>query len=102
MLFLLVLVSKATWGLYAKERESQKNLGRVEAELSELQLREERLSGDIARLQTSEGIETEIRGQFQVAKPGEKMIVLVDDRKNDAKPRPTERSLVSRFFDFFR
>ncbi len=102
ILLLLVLVSKATWGLYAKERESQKNLDKVAAELSELRLREARLRTDIDRLQTTEGIETEIREQFQVAKPGERMVVLVSDRKNAPKQKVEERSLVGKFFDLFR
>lgn len=102
LLLLLVLVGRATWGLYAKERESRRNLDRVEAELLGLQLREEKLRADIARLKTPEGVETEIREQFQVAKPGEKMIVLVDDRQENPEQKAEERSLLSKFLDIFR
>lgn len=102
LLFLLVLVGKATFGLYAKERDSRKNLERAEAELSDLKLREDRLRADIIRLQTAEGIEAEIRGQFQVAKPGEKMVVLVEDQKSTPEQKVEERSLVGKFFDLFR
>ena len=99
---LLVLVGKATWNLYAKERESRRNLDRVEAELLGLQLREEHLRADIARLKTPEGIEEEIREQFQVAKPGERMVVLVPDRAGEPEPQAEEQSLLSKFFDMFR
>ena len=99
---LLVLVGKATWGLYDKERESQKNLDRVEADLSGLTLREEKLEQDIARLRTPEGIESEIREQFQVARPGESMVVLVEDTKEPPEQTVEERSLISKFFDLFR
>lgn len=99
---LLVLVSKATWGLYDKERESRRNLDRVEADLLALTLREEQLAKDIARLRTPEGIESEIREQFQVAKPGESMVVLVEDKSEPAEQEDEEPSLMSRFFDLFR
>jgi len=99
---LFALVSKSTWGLYAKERESSKNLNRIEQELSALTLREERLQNDIARLKTPEGIEFEIREQFQVAKHGEQMVVLVPEQKNKPEQKIEERSLVSKFLDIFR
>lgn len=102
LLVLLALAGKATWGLYAKERESRKNLNRVEDELHGLELREERLQADIARLKTPEGIEMEIREQFQVAKPGEKMVVLVPDRAGEPGEKAEEPSLLSRFLDIFR
>lgn len=99
---LLVLVSKATWGLYDKERESRRNLDRVEADLLALTLREEQLTKDIARLRTPEGIESEIREQFQVAKPGESMVVLVEDKSEPMEQEGEDPSLISRFFDLFR
>ena len=99
---LLLLVGKATWGLYAKERESMKNLNRVEAELSALTERERTLQEDISKLQTPEGLESEIREQFQVAKPGERMIVLVGEEKAAAVESVMEQSFVSKFFDLFR
>ncbi len=102
LLLVLIVVSKATLSLYAKERESQKNLSLAEANLSTLALREERLRSDIARLKTSEGIDAEIRSQFQVAKPGEKMVVLVDDRKKEAEAPLEQKSIVTKFFDLFR
>ena len=102
LFLLLLLVSKATWSLYDKERESRKNLDRVEADLLALSLREEQLKKDIARLRTPEGIESEIREQFQVAKPGESMVVLVEDKRELEEEEDKDPSLVSRFFDLFR
>ena len=102
LFLLLLLVSKATWSLYDKERESRKNLDRVEADLLALSLREEQLKKDITRLRTPEGIESEIREQFQVARPGESMVVLVEDTKESPEQTVEERSLISKFFDLFR
>lgn len=102
LLFLLMLVGKATWNLYVKERESRTNLTRVEAELFNLNLRATRLRGDITRLQSPEGIESEIREQFQVAKPGERMVVLVNKKGPETEHKVIEQSLVSKFFNLFR
>ena len=102
LLVLLVLLGKATWSVYSKEKESRRNLGRVENELAALQAREKSLRSDIEYLQTPEGVETEIREQFQVAKPGERMVVLVDEHKGEPEEKVPERSLVLKFFDLFR
>lgn len=102
LLLLIALMGKATWGVYEKERESRKQLQLVEAELRALAAREDLLQDDITRLKTPEGIETEIREQFQVAKPGERMVVLVEDRRAKQEAEPVAQSLVSKFFDLFR
>ena len=102
LFLLLILVAKATWSVYNKEHESRKRLDSVESSLTALQAREKKLREDIDRLKTPEGMETQIREQFQVAKPGERMVVLVDGKKDDKTNAPKEASVVSRFFDLFR
>ena len=37
------------------------------------------LSSEIERLKTKDGIEEEIRNKFNVVKPGEHLVVIVDD-----------------------
>lgn len=102
LLLLIALLSRATWGVYEKERESRKYLERAETELAALAARENLLQDDITRLKTREGIETEIREQFQVAKPGERMVVLVEERRTAKEEDIAEQSLLSKFFDLFR
>lgn len=102
LLLFTVLISKAAWDMYAKERESQRQLEAVESELAALVARENLLQDDLARLKTPEGIEAEIRAQFQVAKPGEQMVVLVEGRSAAPEEKIPVQSLMSRLFDFFR
>ena len=65
-----------------KETDHKKILAQKEIEI--LWGREKSLNEDIAKMQTEEGIEDTIRGKFQVTKPGEKMITIVDEQdKND-------------------
>lgn len=101
LFIMLIFVAKAAVGVFYKERESKKNLLRVEENLSALQAREDKLKEEIERLKTPEGVEAEIREQFQVAKPGERMVVLVEE-KIETPEKQIERSMVSKFFDLFR
>lgn len=101
LLALILLIGRATWSVYKKEQGSGQNLHRATAELAALEAREKNLTEKIRRLKTPEGVEAEIREQFQVAKPGERMVVVVED-KNPPKEEEVKHSLVSRFFDFFR
>lgn len=101
LLALIALMGKATWGVYLKEKQSRMSLDRAAATLSSLEAREQRLTEKIERLKTLEGVEAEIREQFQVAKPGERMVVIVEDKKAPQEEAP-KQSLVSKFFDLFR
>ena len=101
LIALIALIGKATWSVYAKERESRKNLDRATEELAALEGRQKNLSAKIDRLKTPEGIEAEIREQFQVAKQGERMVVVVED-KTVPQVEEKKSSFVSKFFDFFR
>ena len=48
-------------------------------EIDDLEKRELSLSIDIAKLETEEGKEEIIRGKYQVAKPGEKVVSIVEE-----------------------
>ncbi len=102
-LFILVaLVGKAVYSVYYKERESRRNLERTREELASLQARQNSLKNVVSRLQTPEGREAEIRGQFQVAKPGERMVVIVESEKDQPELRAEKTTIIARFFGLFR
>jgi len=102
LLVLTLLIAKAAWNVYSKEQGSRASMSRAEQELAALKARHAQLSRSIERLKTEQGIEAEIREQFQVAKPGEQMVVLVGEEKAAVLEVVRERSLVSKFFDLFR
>lgn len=102
LLIALALLIKASWGVFERERGNRANLEHAQEELAALEARAASLEEKILRLKSPEGVEAEIREQFQVAKPGEKMVVVVPDTNGaEVVPEPTQ-SLVSRLFDFFR
>ena len=67
-----------------KAVETSKNKKMAESKVAELEVEKEKLSSDIARLKTEAGVEENIREKFGLAKEGEALIVVVDDKnKND-------------------
>lgn len=102
LLIVLALLVQALWGAFGRERENKANLLRAREELAALEARAASLEEKLARLKSPEGVEAEIREQFQVAKPGEKMVVVVPDTGENEVVSEPRQSFVSRLFDFFR
>jgi cell division protein FtsB len=78
MVVLTVLLGRSTWGIYQKHKISSEKRGEALEQLEELQERKEGLERELERLNTERGLEEEIRTKFQVSKPGEETIVLVE------------------------
>jgi len=74
----VVFISFSVYNIYQKSRYAEANRREAEAQLATLKTREERLRADIKRLGTQEGIETELRGRFPIATPGEGVIQIVE------------------------
>ncbi len=98
----VVLLSRAAWNVYLKERESGAHMRAAEEKVVGLETRRIALEKKIAALKTTEGMEAEIRAQFQVAKPGERMVVVIEPKDITASTVIPTQSLLSRFFDIFR
>ena len=73
----------ATWDVYKKVRDTEKNVAAVAETYDELKIRELELTGKIDSLETPLGVETEIREKFGLVKEGEEMIVIVDPPKEE-------------------
>lgn len=103
VLFLLViLILFFIWnmiGLFDKMQDTVKNRKIVEDKINELQKDKEKLSFDIASLNTDKGIEESIRNKFGLAKEGEDMIVVVED-KNLSEVKKGEET--KGFFSFLK
>ncbi len=95
-------LSRAVWSVYQKERDSGAHARAAEEKLAALEARQRALEKKISGLKTREGVEAEIRSQFQVAKPGERMVVVVEKKDAAAPPALPTQSLLSRFFGIFR
>ena len=89
LVFLACLLLIFAWGIFGfmgKMRETIENKNIAESKLTQLQKEKEQLSSDIAKLKTNEGVEASIRDKFGLAKEGEGVIIIVDD-KNKEEPK---------------
>ncbi len=82
LLFLiLVILGRTVWFSYQGFKISKSNRDVARLEKEELENRISELEKDIDNLQTDRGLEGEIRDKFGVAKSGEEVIILVDERE---------------------
>ena len=100
---LILIFAWSIIGLVGKMQETAKNKKIAEDKVNELNKGKEKLSSDIAKLKTPTGLEQSIRGKFGLAKEGEGMIVVVED-KNQAETQKTADSggFLSFFLNWFR
>ncbi len=80
VLFVIVIVFAYNLiGLLEKERETSKKKELALDQIESLKKRQTILEGDIARLETDDGIEEAIRDKYQVVKEGEKVVTIVNE-----------------------
>ena len=103
LLALLVLFAvRSVWGVYQKQRESMALRTQAQLYVNELSAREAELHTQIDQLATTEGVESEIRSKFSVAKEGENMAIVVDDEGSATSTHATSSSWWQKFLDLFR
>ncbi len=78
LLIIVLAAFSALWDVYKKERDSRILKEQAEAQLFNLTMQEEHLSGEISRLQTTRGKEEMLRENYEMARQGEHMIVIID------------------------
>ena len=86
VLVLCVLMAVSVYDRYTIEREMADRRAAVEAELVALEDRQMSLEEKVTYLRQERGVEAEIRRNFDVAKEGEQVIVLVDKRRSNEAP----------------
>ena len=103
ILFLLVLVfARSTWVVYTKQRASQdmKNVSLMNVE--ELRLRNDELQSKIERLETTPGVEEEIKLKFNVVKERENMVVIVENEKDNISTTSPKVRLWNKILNFLK
>ena len=87
--------------VYKKSRISVQKFQEIKEERAGLEKRNAELAAEAARLESESGREGEIRTRFDVAKPGEKIIVIVDKNSEDVKINGAENK-AGFFFRFWQ
>ncbi|MBX4198610.1 septum formation initiator family protein [Candidatus Parcubacteria bacterium] len=98
----IVFFSRATWGVYKKEQESAANALQAENSLKRLEDRQKVLNDELTKLQTEEGVEEEIRSKYGVSKPGERVLIIVDDQKATTSLEVPKKGLWQKFKGLFK
>ena len=82
LLILLIVLNgflvRGVWRVYQKSQIAGDNYLSAKERLDILTIRQKVLTDRLASLQTERGLEEQIRGNFSVVKPGEKVVVIVD------------------------
>jgi cell division protein FtsB len=95
---ILVIFIYNLFGLFKKMQETAQNKKNIEDKITELEKSKENLDESITKLNTDKGVEESIRDKFGLAKEGEGMILVVDDKN---APAPEKKDDSSGFFSFF-
>ena len=102
LIFLGVVIIVFSFSIFSfmnKMEETVKNKKIIEDKIAELEKSKEKLNSDIAKLRTESGIEENIREKFGLAKEGENMILIVDDKNSPQTQKPPDSPWFFSFFD---
>lgn len=96
--FLLLVFAFGVVGFMSKMSATRENREVAEKKLIELENKKARLTSEITKLETEDGVEENIREKFGLAKEGEGLIVVVED-KNKVEVIVEEKGWFASFWD---
>ncbi len=96
---IMIFFVYSTVKVFIRSRDAVAKNDEVKKELNDLLKKKNDLEKEIARLRSEAGAEEEIRKKFNVGKPGEKILVIIDKKQEDVKIE--EKDVVSVFFSDF-
>lgn len=100
-LMAIILVILVVWGIVSvvraglKQREAVKLRDESRKELGSLEQKQVDLNQKIEGLSTEQGLEAEVRQRYRVVKPGEQLVIVVDN-KDGATNQATKASFWQR------
>lgn len=105
LLLIFIFVLRGAWDIFQKSQVSKEKLERTQAEFEQVEAKRVNLEADLERLKTETGIEAEIRSKFDVAREGERVIVLIegDEATTTAEQKPEGlRGFFTTIFSWFQ
>ncbi len=97
----LVFLARGTWNLYLKDREALEDLKSTQLRFEKLKERQKSLTASVEKLSTDSGIESEIRDRLQMAKEGEKEIIIVNSDADKEELEPIQPTFLQKLVNFF-
>ena len=101
LLVLVVLLGRSVWERFQIERDMAARAAQAQAELDELSARKDDLEARVEYLEGERGIEEEVRKNFDVAKDGEQVIILMGDVEEETEPAVVSESKPA-WYQFWR
>ena len=83
--FVLTFLIFSTAKVYIKSRNAVSKNEEIKKEVADLEQRKSDLQKEISRLQSESGAEEEVRKKFNVQKPGENALVIVEKNNENDK-----------------
>ena len=80
LLILVILLSISTYNRFTVAQETKKRLDERRIDLEALEIRADVLGSKVQYLENDRGVEEELRNRFDVAKEGEQVIIILDDK----------------------
>lgn len=102
LVFLLVFLGRATWGMYVKEKQTSEAVEQSRKELLELKERYSDWEKKLNKVSTERGVEEIIRENFDMAKEGEGVIVMIDDESKKEDNKKEEKSWWQKIIGIFK
>ncbi len=103
-LIVTILGIKGVFEMYSKESLSRERRVAAQKEQSDFKARHNSLSQSVSFLETDEGVESELRKKYRVIKPGEEVVLVVDDiqRSSSTTTQTIRKAWYTRFFEYFK
>lgn len=80
LLFIAVLLSTSAYSRFIVAQQTKERLEDRRIDLKALETRAEVLGSKVEHLENERGIEEELRNRFDVAKEGEQVVIILEDR----------------------
>lgn len=96
LVLLIVWAAFAVVGAYRKDRDATMMRDQSARELDDLNAKKIELGNHIQNLSTERGIEAEIRNRYRVERPGENLVIVVDNGEPDKGHRSETDSFWTR------
>ncbi|MBU1179180.1 hypothetical protein KKB69_02510 [Patescibacteria group bacterium] len=101
-----VLLAPPLFSVYKKSRQAVLKNKDIEKQAAELGGRLKELEANIGRMGTEAGIEKELRSKFQIKKPGEDFVVIIDNTPKETKEEEPfffgENSFLQKLLDLIK
>ncbi len=99
---IIIFLAKATYNIYQKYKLNAENYDTVKKQYDSLNERKDMLNSEIERLKTDTGVEEEIRSRFNVAKPGETVVVVINGSSSGSSTSSQNKGFWASFWSIFK